>query len=235
MKKVFSKEIKFLLIIAVIFSLSILCFRHSAVATEAEDLSQEGIGYYKKGAYNTAVITLKEAIELDPNIIEVHYYLGLAYEAKEMYEDAIKAYKKVREVATTRNETTDGASRHLLGIYVKRGMWDEMLNLLKEAQQRYKDKLAPEEILRMHYGFGKTYMMKEMYAESINEFEKVIQMQPDFDPDIYYYLGCNYNYLADREKAIENLKKYLELVPDGKFADEAENLIEQLTEAEEKE
>ena len=228
MKKVFSKLVGSLFIIGIIL-LFLLCFKHSSIAAEAEDLTQEGIGYYKKGALDTAIISLKEAIELEPNIIEAHYYLGLAYEDKEMYEDAVKAYKKVREISTDMSsETAKNAARHLVDIYRKERMVDEMMNFIKEASQHSKD-IPPDKILRMHYGLGQSYRMKEMYAESIDEFEKVIQIQPDFNPDIYYYLGCNYNYLSDREKAIQNLKKYLELAPDGVFANETKELIKQLS------
>ncbi len=231
MKKSFIRVIKPLFII-VLVCLGMLYFQNFSMAAQAEDLTQLGITYYKEGEFDKAIERLKEAIELDPNIAEAYYYLGLVYEAKGIDEEAIKAYEGVVDNFTPDNEIFEEAYQHLHNLFIKNKMWDEVIELLRETL-RYSEHLSVEELLRVHHGLGMCYIEKELYDESIKEFEMVIQVKPDLDPNIYYFLGCNFKELSNREKAIENFNKYLELAPEGELADEAKELLKQLTEIEE--
>jgi len=203
------EAIKHFFIIVLLFA-SVLSLQHSAIAVEADDAS----GIDSKS----------------------YYQIGLDYEEIGMDEEAIDAYEKALDAFAVNNEFNSGefkdAYRRLHGLYVKNNKLDKLIDLLKETMQHIEE-LSEEELLRLYYGLGMSYMGKGLYGESIKEFEKIIQTSPDFDPNIYYFLGNNFENLPDREKAIENFNKYLELDPEGRFANEAKESIRQLTEAKE--
>ncbi|HUU50271.1 MAG TPA: tetratricopeptide repeat protein [Nitrospinota bacterium] len=68
-----------------------------------EALAHIGLGYiyYKKGLYDKAIAEYKKGIAGNPNISilypEAHYYLGLAYNEKDMTEEARKEFSQYRK------------------------------------------------------------------------------------------------------------------------------------------
>ena len=69
-----------------------------------EPLALIGIGYvyYKKEMYDEAIASYKKGLEGHPEIAkenpEAHYYLGLAYNKKDMTEEARKEFGKYRKL-----------------------------------------------------------------------------------------------------------------------------------------
>lgn len=69
-----------------------------------EALAHIGLGYihYKKGLYDEAIAEYKKGITGNPNISklypEAHYYLGLAYNKKDMTEEARREFSKYRRL-----------------------------------------------------------------------------------------------------------------------------------------
>ena len=47
--------------------------------------------YYSARQYDKAIETCERTIEIDPNFHETYWFLGLAYEGKDMFADAITA------------------------------------------------------------------------------------------------------------------------------------------------
>lgn len=67
---------------------------------------------------------------------------------------------------------------------------------------------------RIHYILGgNQYFKKGEYQKAVEEFEKVIALQPDFAP-AYNRLGMAYAILKDFEKAQKNFEKVIELAPE---------------------
>jgi lipoprotein NlpI len=57
--------------------------------------------------------------------------------------------------------------------------------------------------------------------------EEAVEIDPNL-ADAYYQLGLSYVNKAESEKAISNLEKYLELQPEGQYAETARSLLEYL-------
>jgi tetratricopeptide (TPR) repeat protein len=50
--------------------------------------------------YDEAIRQYQVAIDLDPNFPASHYFLGRAYEAKGMYDDAVRSYTRASELGS---------------------------------------------------------------------------------------------------------------------------------------
>lgn len=83
---------------------------------------------------------------------------------------------------------------------------------VKFAEMARENKVLLKETALMHYNLGVFYTKNKEFARSIAEFEKAIELNPD-DPYAYYNLGYIYaEYLVNRQKAIANFRKYLNLL-----------------------
>jgi tetratricopeptide (TPR) repeat protein len=68
-------------------------------------------------------------LEIDPDDAETHYNLGNAYEDKEMFDEAISAYKKTIEF----NPEFIDAYLNLGAIYLDKDLADDAISLYKRA------------------------------------------------------------------------------------------------------
>lgn len=60
--------------------------------------SSVGWAFHMARQPDRAIAQLQKSLELDRNYAMTHFYLGMAYEAKEMYPEAITAYRKSEEI-----------------------------------------------------------------------------------------------------------------------------------------
>lgn len=54
-----------------------------------------GNAYDEKGMFGEAVYAWKDALNIDPDIMDAHFNLGIAYDKNEMYKEAIDEYKQI--------------------------------------------------------------------------------------------------------------------------------------------
>ncbi len=90
--------------------------------------------------------------------------------------------------------------------------------------QRFKDENL-KELTRLHYNLGVLFSDRGDYARAVQEYEKVLEIEPD---DIYtrYNLGVIYaEFLDDPDKAAAHFNKYLSLAPDDEYADAARRFL----------
>ncbi|MCD6309176.1 MAG: tetratricopeptide repeat protein, partial [Candidatus Eremiobacteraeota bacterium] len=89
--------------IALITGIVIIAFVLTGITIFAEDKSAEdyiarGKAYYNDQNYGPASQAFREAIRLNPNLVEAHYYMGLTLESLGMNRQAIIEFKAVREL-----------------------------------------------------------------------------------------------------------------------------------------
>lgn len=85
---------------------------------DARTLFEHGINAYRQDRDEEAAAAFKRAVELDPELAEGYYRLGLAYsvtrqdeEADKAFEECVKAYEK-----RTKKEPKDSDSFYFLGL-----------------------------------------------------------------------------------------------------------------------
>ncbi len=76
-----------------------------------------------------------------------------------------------------------------------------------------------------HYNLGVMFVNQKDFARAAQEFQQVVELEPD-DADAYYNLGLIYaEHLPDRERAIKFFQRYLSVDPAGRDATYAKQYI----------
>ena len=137
-------------------------------AQEANRYFKEGVAYLKKGQWNAAIASLKEAVRLKPDVALSHALLGLAYSNKGQYDLVIASYKEAIRLKP------DYADVHLgLGnAYLKKGQWDDAIASFKEAIR-----LNPD-VAVFHYSLGAAYVVKGDRKAALVEYEWLKTRKP---------------------------------------------------------
>jgi serine/threonine-protein kinase len=97
-----------------------------------------GDTYFYARQYDKAIEQLLKTIEMDQSFYYAHYELGMAYEMKGLYPEAIAAYKQARAL------NNDPRVLALLGhAYAASGRRDEALKMLKQLQELARQQYVP--------------------------------------------------------------------------------------------
>ncbi len=124
-------------------------------ALEAEPLSliisaDLGITLFYARHYDQAIEQLRKTIDMDRNFVPAHRYLGLAYEQKAMFAEAIADFRQ----APRDDPPFVSALGHAYAISGQRKMAEDSLARLKEqSKQRY---VAPINIAVVYAGLKET-------------------------------------------------------------------------------
>jgi len=90
---------------------------------------KEGLDCYRNKNYDRAAECFKKALKLNPKKAEVHYNLGLTYQAKKMWNEAIDQYQKALEL-----NPEDAEAHNNLGIvYYNKGEYRKAIEEFKLA------------------------------------------------------------------------------------------------------
>ncbi len=105
---------------------------------------------------------------------------------------------------------------------------NERKKLFQEAKKRIAEEMAKKiKEAKELWLEGRKLMEEENYAEAIKCFEKAKRIAPTYSPP-YYRLGLCYEQMGDTAKALENYKKYLELI---KWKPKKENIRKKVRES----
>jgi len=211
--------------------------------------------YTTRDVIEGAEVARKEAISINPNLAQMHYNLGVTYDAKGMRNEAIAEYKK----AISANPNFAEAHYNLGIAYDAKGMLDDAIteyekavsicpdlteahyNLgicyynkgkLDDAIQEYQAAIRIEpDHARAHVNLGKVYKDKGKLDDAIMEFQNAIVINPDL-AETYVHLGNVYVATGDSEKAILLFQKFIALAKNHhrlqQLIPQVENLIRQL-------
>jgi tetratricopeptide (TPR) repeat protein len=192
------KKISIVLILfMVVVSYSILTIRRNSVWKDGESLWLDVLKKYpevtqahnnlgvvydkKKGMTDEAIYEYKKALKINPNYVDSHYNLGLAYYKKGMTDEAISEYKKAIEIDPDFEEAYGN-----LGIaYGKKGMLDKEITLYKKVIE-----INPNDVLA-HYRLSLAYSKKGMKDMAISGYKKAISINPNY-AEAYYGIGFSY-------------------------------------------
>ena len=116
--------------------------------------------------YDRAIEACRSSLELDPNFFVAHRYLGLAYEQKGMYAEAIDEFQK----ALTLSNGTTLMKAHLGHAFAVAGKTNEAQQILDELKDRASQVYVPAyHIAVIHAGLGQTDMAFEWLEKAYEE------------------------------------------------------------------
>jgi tetratricopeptide (TPR) repeat protein len=108
--------------------------------------------------------------------------------------------------------------------------------ILKDANQQYKDSLNKEradneaEKAELYQQLGTAYTKAELFSLAIDAYNKALAINGR-NAEVHYNLGLLYRHSKNNsKKAIQHLKKYLQLNPDASNRKDVEYIIKMLSE-----
>ncbi len=202
------------------------------------------------GDFDTAIAQLNEATQMDPNRDLVWFKLGEAQrnsamkqtdkdektkrltEAANDYQKAVDLKQKSFDASAKKPEDAKqlGAYYNNLGdAYSKAGKIDDAVKTYAQAAQ-----VNPEGSAGYYYNMGAVLTNAGKIDDAIAAFDKAIAADPA-KPDPYYQKGVNLVGKAKTDASgkvtpapgtAEAFNKYLELAPDGPYAEPAKSMLQ---------
>ncbi|MFB3907436.1 MAG: tetratricopeptide repeat protein [Candidatus Eisenbacteria bacterium] len=164
-----------------------------------------------------AAEALEKAVALRPGDEAAHLNLGYAYGQAGRSEEAVREYRFYLD-----RHPDDTLVLNLIG-YNCLAAGDATASL--PYFQRYAQ-LAPEDP-NSHDSLGEGYLSAGRIEEAAREYETAVRLNADFS-NSHFMLGTIYERLGRTEQAIASFERFLELVPSGPQAAEAQAGLERL-------
>lgn len=136
-----------------------------------------------------------------------------------LFNKAIECFEKTIQI----NPGNIDAKVNLGASYVE-GSAEPMkgIGILKEVEKTDSNNVN----LQLNFAFFSE--KSGQWDKAIARFEKILKIQPDFI-EAYLHLADVYQQIGDKDKAIENLKKYRDLVDDITIKTEVQDYIDKLS------
>lgn len=200
----------------------------AALATDETSMKlfDEGNKLIEEGKYDEALKVFEDFLTKYPQIHQVHLNIGTCYLKKEELDKAEAEFKlvldKTLEVYGDYRKDPAASLRAFSGlgeIYLKR-------NDLETARKYFTQALevSPEDEVAA-YNVAEILFSHQNIDEAIRFYELAIKIKKDW-PKPYYKLGLAYLNKGDFEKALESLRKCLEIDPQNPEAPIIKNIIE---------
>jgi tetratricopeptide (TPR) repeat protein len=188
-------------------------------------LLDNGNTLLKAGRYDEALEAFKEFAAKFPDVYAVHLNIGSAYMEKGDLDRAEAEFKAVLdkngpalEDLRKQKETSLKALSGLGEAALKRGDFESAQGFFRRALE-----ISPEDPASA-YNVGEIFFSNQKTDDAIAYFELAIKIKSDW-PKVYHRLGLVYLNKGDFPKALENLKKFLELDPKNPEAASAKAAI----------
>ena len=144
-----------------------------------------------------------ETATINPRDASAHYQLGLIYQYRRQYGEAISRFEKAVQIA---HDETD-AHFQLGRIAREQSRLQDAINYFGIVLEQ-DDKHAHSEIWRE---IGATYLAASMFSDAKEALAKFIDRRP-YDPEGLYYYGKTLEQLGKREEAREMFARCVEAV-----------------------
>ena len=177
----------------------------------------EGTIHFQHGEYGSAVRDFDKALELNPKHAESYSYRAVASAWRGHYNKAIEFFERAVGIDTkVALEFTWGIAPAYLqrGVATKEKSPSTAIKSIETAI-RLRPDLAEEARIPLavaHYHMGHRKLRKKRYNEAISDFEKSLELQPDY-ADAYSDRGIAFAYLGDYTRAYKYCTKAIELSP----------------------
>ncbi|NKB69736.1 MAG: tetratricopeptide repeat protein [Candidatus Latescibacteria bacterium] len=133
-----------------------------------------------------------------------HYWLGYAYEKKDLQANAARHYRLALDWAPDHED----ALLNLAALYTRQGQSADAVQLYRQFLQFHPDE-APVRFL-----LGNSLLQARRYAEALTAYEELVPLQPNW-ADLHGRLGYTYLQTNQPERAAAAYRRTLELKPDS--------------------
>lgn len=170
-------------------------------------------------ARNAAAALYRHALELRPAFPAAHVGLARVLLDLNDYKAALAEIEAARRSRPVYAEASAVEGRILRESVFPVEAIAAFRRAIKEARG-----FQPE----AHTGLARVYEDKAQYDEAIAEFRTAINQLSDTEPVLYQLLGAIYERTEKYKEAVAAYEKYLELAPEGTYAEAIRSIIDQL-------
>ena len=162
----------------------------------ASEWRDSGFEQGKNGKFQEAISYLENAVKLEPELEDVYYYMGAAYENLNSYEKAIECFEK-----EAKNYPHNPKPLSRIGLCY------EKLNNFQKAIEAYKRVIEVDPTLNdAWYNIGINYKRLKKTKEAEEYFEKAVELDPH-DTDAWGHIVAIYLDKNDYDKASDLCKR----------------------------
>jgi tetratricopeptide (TPR) repeat protein len=157
-----------------------------------------GLIYGLNGSYAEAITALEKSVELAPNAMWAHFWLGFMYCYTGKADIAVEEWKRA------------GASPYFVSLgqyYSQRGNRDRAIQAFQIAVA-----IDPRSV-NGHYFLGREYLYQEYWEEAMHEFYLASALAPEFSRAYYFWAVALYQGEKNVEGAIDLAKKAIAVDP----------------------
>jgi tetratricopeptide (TPR) repeat protein len=182
----------------------------------AMHLFVDGVEAYESGSHQEAIDSLNKAIELEPQNLEFHYYLGLTYSAMGKHEAALEVFEKIVEKEPVNFRK---AYFEIAAVYAKQKHYQKAIDTLTLVEG-----IEPKDA-RIYLEKGYAFQKLRQYDLAIESFYKAKDLEPTLLQLAFYNIGAVHLEAEAFDKAEEMFTKSIEVDPSTSLARHARQAI----------
>jgi len=176
---------------------------------QAETHDYLGNALLQKGKTDEAIAQFQQALQINPDHLDVHNDLGSVLLQRGRVDEAIVHYQKALEL-----KPDDAQTHYNLGnALLQKGKTDEAITQFQQALQ-----INPDHVDALN-NLGSVLLQGGKVDEAIVQYQKALELKPD-DARTHYNLGIAFSQNGKMAEAISQYQKVLQLEP---FNPEAQN------------
>ena len=177
----------------------------STNSMEAYNYFLQGREEFEKRYFDDSKQFLEKAIELDSTYAVAYLYLAWDFDNLKYIEKELKAYEKAKIFS---KKATEKERLYIEASYAERieNLPEKKFSILKQMTKKF-----PRE-KRVYISLGSYYQYKQIYKEAIINFNKALEMDPEFGQAINL-IASTYSDMKNYDKAIEYYNRYASVFP----------------------
>lgn len=180
--------------------------------------------YQRNFVWQNEITFWEDNMQKSPRKPDVFFAAGNAYARKEMYDRAIRLYRRAIDLNEARPQRARLASKPLAQIHNNLGVACYTLRRDREARQAYETALSLDPTYgQAHNNLGLLEFEEKKYPRAIEQFQQAFKLQGDY-PYGYYYLSRAHAALGQEVKAKEFLQRARQLCRTQCSAEEAREI-----------
>jgi tetratricopeptide (TPR) repeat protein len=164
-----------------------------------------GMAFYSRGNYDDAVKALLKAADLDPSDPRCYLFLSKAYDSSP--GQAEEVIQRFRRFAQLQPRNARALYYYAMSMWKGRRAQDPGLDLSQIESLLKKSIALDPTMAEAHLQLGNLYSDQNKYAESIPEYVRARELNPDL-ADVHYRLGQAYVRVGDKDRAQEQFQVY---------------------------
>ena len=195
---------------------------NEALRAELSASFEQGVAASAAGDYVEAIAQFEVAISIVDTCYSCYHNIGLAHVELGQVDEAEIAFKAAIDLRADNAASYTG----LAGIYNSQRRFAEAAEMSAEAARLSGGGAGATDPVAV-YNQGVIYWNAGAFPEAKEQFEQAVALDPS-NADAHYQLAMASLNLGDMTTAVEALEKYVEIAPDGQYADQARGMVQQL-------